>query len=962
MIGNSRIDKRNVFYMIKRLSIFVCLIVLSVLAYAVPATPHPITITLADGSTQEFYLHGDENGSYHTRLDGTPVRIEDGVVIKDMSLPKYYQQQQRKQEVARTAPSELPLVGSPRALVILMEYQDLSFVVNNPREAFSNMMNQSGYNANGGTGSVRDYYIASSDNVFAPIFDVVGPYKADNNMAYYGRNNDANVHDLVREACRKAYEAGVDFSLYDNDKDGEVDNIFLYYAGHNEAEGAHENTIWPHRHGLYTPMNLDGLRVQSYMCTSELRGSGGKSMAGIGTFCHEFGHVLGLPDLYDTQNSRRYTVGFWDLMCSGSYNNNGNTPPVLSAFERFMLGWLVPEQLQGARSYRLAPLETSNKAYLIAATEHNLGMMNPSPNEYFLVENRQPVGWDAVQGTLPGKGLLISHITFSAAKWNMNTFNNGQILCYDIVEAYNRNPSSSMASDTYPGSFGVVTMTPILNSGDTLHDARLLAINQLPDMSVSFHFGPTDDSGFSFQPASLPLMVTTFDRQAVEYQEESLTIVGKGIADSVVEISTSDRLFEFSPDNGETWYRDTLVFVDTVQADSSYNRTLLVRHSPVRRNCKEVSAVLDIVTRNWDNLQMNQLVLRGTSPRPIYLQTPSEVELVNVTPTSFEVQWKEEEDAEFYYVTLYTKEDKVSEVVQDFENIKTVSAWHAIGWDANFLSFSTVDRYDGQRALYFNQSGQYIQTEAYKEAVSTISFWISNNYNDETSGVLTLLAKNITERWDTVATIQVKRNTKNVILDYAFPTDSVYVQFKLAYEHNGTKGGVLLDTWTATMDKQIHYLYKTDEYVLYAPKKSLTFTDLKWGETYYFQLQALEEKGCEPYLTPLTAPLAVTTMVDTTAATADTHIYGATKDKQLTVVQYSHDQLVAYLPYVGQSGDNLYLYSMVGNLVATIPVSAGGVQLNIPVQGLNKGEMYLLKYVPANETMKRKHYWGKFVW
>ncbi len=948
--------------MIKRFCVFGYFIVLSLLANAVPATPYPITIPLADGSVEEFYLHGDENGSYYTRLDGTPVRIEEGVVIKDMSLPKYYQQQQRQQEVARTAPSELPLVGSPRALVILMEYQDLSFVVDNPREAFSNMMNQPGYNANGGTGSVKDYYMASSNNVFAPIFDVVGPYKAANNMAYYGKNNDANVHDLVREACRKAYEAGVDFSLYDNDKDGMVDNIFLYYAGHNEAEGAHESTIWPHRHGLYTPLSLDGLLVQSYMCTSELRGSRGNAMAGIGTFCHEFGHVLGLPDLYDTNNSQRYTVGFWDLMCSGSYNNEGKTPPVLSAFERFMLGWLVPEQLQEARSCRLAPLEISNKAYLIAATEHNMGTMTPSPNEYFLVENRQPIGWDTVPGALPGKGLLISHITFSAAKWNMNTFNNGQILCYDIVEAYNRNPSSSMASDTYPGSLGVVTMNPILNSGDTLHDASLLAITQLPDMSVSFHFGSTDGSGFSFQPTSLPLLVTTFDRQVVEYQEQTLTIVGQGIVDSIVEISTNDRLFEFSPDNGATWYKDTLIFVDRVQADSTYNRTLLVRHSPVRRNCKEVSGVLNVTTQNWDNLQMNQLVLRGTSPRPIYLQTPSQVELLNVTPTSFEVQWKEEEDAEFYYVTLYTKEDKKSQIVQDFEHIETMTAWQNIGWDANFLSFSTVDRYDGQRALYFDQSGQYIQTEIYKEAVSQLSFWISNNYNNETSGVITLQAKNMAERWDTVATINVKRNTKNIILDYAFPTDSAYVQFKLLYDYSGTKGGVLLDAWTATMDKQIHYLYKNDDYVLYAPKNSLIFSDLRWGKTYYFQLQALEEKGCEPYLTPLTTPLEVKTMVDTIGGGDDIRVYGATKENQLTVVKYADSRLIAYFPSVAKTGDKVCLYSLAGNMITSVSIPAGAMQVQLPGHILSSGNMYILKYVPANTIMKRKHHWAKFIW
>ena len=132
---------------------------------------------------------------------------------------------------------------------------------------------------------------------------------------------------MVTEAVQLAYNNGVDFRPYDNNNDGYIDNISIVVAGYNEAEGGEERTIWPHYSVISNSSPYNNKYLSGYLMISEYRSSGGKIQAGIGTYCHEFGHALGLPDLYDTEISKNYTVGYWDVMCSGCYNNDGSTPP-----------------------------------------------------------------------------------------------------------------------------------------------------------------------------------------------------------------------------------------------------------------------------------------------------------------------------------------------------------------------------------------------------------------------------------------------------------------------------------------------------------------------------------------------------------------------------------------------------------------------------------------------------------
>jgi M6 family metalloprotease-like protein len=455
-------------------------------AYGVKAYPFPVTVTQPDGTTITVQLQGDEFHHYKTSEDGILLKenakgfltyatvnaagqvVESQYVAHNASKRSILEMQFLKTvnqatilQKTMSAPSRVkmlsaqsipqksfPLAGSPKSLVILANFTDTTFVVPTPQTAFTNLLNQVGYSTNGGTGSARDYFMASSYGKFTPNFDVYIPVTLPHNMAYYGANNasgnDSNAVQMIVDACAAASAAGLDFAQYDTDNDGVVDNVFVYYAGYNEAEHGPANSIWPHRWGVYpqvmygsggnytgtlASITFSGKRILDYACTSELRGNTGTNMCGIGTFCHEFGHVLGLPDYYDTSGAGKATLSSWSIMDYGNYSNTGRTPPTYSAYDRFFLGWLTPEQESTTTSLSLNPIyqgttppaNTTNQAFLLSATTHNLVGNNPSPNEFFILEYRQKTGWDSY---LPAEGMCVWHIDYNQSVWDSNTPNN----------------------------------------------------------------------------------------------------------------------------------------------------------------------------------------------------------------------------------------------------------------------------------------------------------------------------------------------------------------------------------------------------------------------------------------------------------------------------------------------------------------------------------------------------------
>ena len=444
-------------------------------AWAVPAKPGPTVITEADGTERTVHLHGDEFFHYMTLEDGNWVEMQNGRLAKVPALSQDEVVAKREQKRALMAPVHaaaitsipLPLNKAPRGLIILAQFSDLQFRAVNTREAFQDMFDSEEYSFNGATGSAKKYFEDQSFGQYSPEFEVVGPITLSNTQAYYGGNdrfgNDSRPNELIIEACQAAdTEWNVDFTQYDNDNDGVIDFVYVIYAGRGEADGGASSTIWPHTSYIYDrffqTVYLDGKLLNTYACSNELQSPTGFGVTrcGIGTFCHEFSHVMGLMDNYSTTGGTTKQTGNWDLMCSGSYNNNGNTPAAYTAYERFFMGWGTPVILNEAVTIdSMQPIVTSGEMYLISETgKHNLTGNDPDPTTFYMLENRYQTSWDSY---VPGNGLIVTKIQYNYQKWINNSVNtNSSSLGYDIIEADGKTPGlyeeggTGKAGDAFP--------------------------------------------------------------------------------------------------------------------------------------------------------------------------------------------------------------------------------------------------------------------------------------------------------------------------------------------------------------------------------------------------------------------------------------------------------------------------------------------------------------------------------
>ena len=930
----------------KRINLIIVLLGVACLAHAVIATPEPVEKRLPDGSIEKVYIRGDENYHYLTRLDGTLIAgtevgtADDNVVAMAHRAPA-------RVELSSSVPSK----GTVRIPVVLVNFTDLSFTLPDAREQFSALYNGNGGSNPNATGSVHDYYMASSDSALNLVFDVYGPYDLSQNMAYYGANssNNHNVRagSLILEAAMLAEQAGVDFTPYDNDNDGYVDNLSVVVAGYNEAEGGHENTIWPHYSRVTSSTAVSGKYIGGYLVISEYRGSRGSTQAGIGTYCHEFGHALGLPDLYDTQNGSNYTVGTWDVMCSGSYNNNGSTPPTFTAFERFMMGWLTPTQLQHANNYVLDPIETSNTAFLVADATHNLSRYNPVPAEYFLIENRQAVGWDANTGALVGTGLMISHITFSSGKWDYNTFNNSTPLGFAIVSAGIASSSYSSPADLFPGSRNITTWLPTLNSGTKLTEQMVMNITQLADNAISFHYGTNADKGFIFSPQMLNDIVTTYDRQPIEYYEEDVALSIRDVQSDSITIRSSSDYFEFSIDGGATWSSKTQEL--KVHKDSVYVLNLKVRFRPSGQNCTKRVGYL--IVESQDGEYFNQMQMEGSSPRPIYITTPVVTDVQNVTETSFTAYWEEQEDAELYYVTLYSISPISSTEEEAFETFTSIDNVKAAGWESNFARLTNAVS-EKKFAVLFRQTGDYLTSKTYVDAPMKVRFWLSNTYvpiadESEAGGQLLFEATADGQSWDTIENISVDMNVLGQIKEYDI-RGMEYTQFRFSYTHIKGSGGPVIDGFTTTMEHTIHYVCSGTERAVSAATQCATFNDLEEGTTYYFSVQSYEDKGCEEHFSELSPARIIRTKG------------GENKDVEMVVRRLGDGSYIAILPEPMAENGTMYVYDYAGHIVDAVEVSSGSSNIAVPTTRLSTGNHYVLKITTGK--LRRKAAKGKMLY
>lgn len=436
-----------------------------VFAQANPAYPGKITITLDDGRHVTLTHRGDEHYSFFTDDDGNTYQRNGMGGFMPISRQevndkwKALSARARTRRAARTrglGESSGAIVGHKKGIVILMEFPDKSFVTKDVNAVFTDFFNKEGYSGYGMSGSVRDYFKAQSYGALDIEFDVVGPYVTANDMAYYGahagESKDSNPAMMAKEACLAA-DSKVNFSDYDWDGDGEVDQVFVIYAGVGESQDTtgdnrYADTIWPHEWAMQWTVGalmLDGVRVDTYACGCELRGVTGTTIDGIGTACHEFSHCLGLPDFYDTSDSDSFGTGYWDIMAAGCYNDDSCTPAGYTSYERWFAGWLEPEELKEMTTITdMKPLVDAPEAYIL----YN----EADRNEYYLLENRQLKGFDA---GLDGHGLLVLHVDYDASSWAYNEVNTDpthQRMTIIPADGVCGTIPNNLAGDPFPGS------------------------------------------------------------------------------------------------------------------------------------------------------------------------------------------------------------------------------------------------------------------------------------------------------------------------------------------------------------------------------------------------------------------------------------------------------------------------------------------------------------------------------
>lgn len=509
----------------KLTSLLGCIIAGSAMALAVPAMPGLKKLVQPDGSVVEATIKGDEYFHYYETPAGELLLRDDFGTLRpavlsvagnlvaqgeitgnatpepqrkailDAVARKFNEAAQRQNRVApNPIQPKFPTTGTVTGLILLVEYQDVKLTPQATKEHYEQKCNQPGYSSEATHGSVLDYFTAQSNGKFTPHFDVFGPLTLPQNRAYYGMGDNGLVNQF-RDACLVADEMGLDFSKYDLNEDGFVDFLFIIFAGHGEAQGGPYESVWPAMMDLsnYVFDYFDGLNLGVAACSCELKGASGTNMDGVGTICHEFSHILGLADIYDTSNQGGHGMCHYDIMDIGTYNDNLVTPSGYTAMDKYTLGWLDPVILEEPRKdIALRPFsETHDAAFIV----------NPAnPDEYFTLENRQQTGWDK---GIPGHGLVVSYCHYDKQHWNRNTVN-AIAAKYEhvrIVAADNiwMNSMTDEAGDPFPGTMGNTSLSATTkpgaywqSSGSAVPvDWEIANIRESSDGTITFDFNTT---------------------------------------------------------------------------------------------------------------------------------------------------------------------------------------------------------------------------------------------------------------------------------------------------------------------------------------------------------------------------------------------------------------------------------------------------------------------------------------
>ncbi len=528
---------------LKRLSCaFICSL-LGMMLWAVPAERRYRTVWMHDGTTQEACLFGDEYFSWMETREGRIIEPSgDGktFIFAESTVQEVRQaaMKARQKAVLRIGSQEtapLSSKGSAHIPVILVQFQDSVFTIGNTRDEIrhyydlycNGTRDGNRYTKHGSYGSIRDYFLDQSDGVFQPEFTIIGPVTLPQNEKYYVNRNNTMVKQAVTLATSDYEGTWKDF---DSRNKNQVDMVFLIFAGCGaNTTGDQTNHIWPSEQP-FGRVSLDNGQTVNFVCSgccpenrlySSKKGEYTRA-DGIGVMCHEMSHALGLPDFYDT-NYQSFGMDLWSLMDYGCYGRSGYYPCSYTAYERDFMGWRDMEELTINGTYTLTPIADNGIGYKIVNDEN--------PNEFYVLENRQRVGWD--QGIFYNDaakpGLQITHVDYNANRWNnnyVNTDKNHQrmtiiaannryvgtyddnVTMADLVETWNGN----LYPYTYKDAAGVThcndSLTAYSVPAATVYTASgfmnkdIHAIRQNDDQTVSFYFGNDYVSSISETPAA----------------------------------------------------------------------------------------------------------------------------------------------------------------------------------------------------------------------------------------------------------------------------------------------------------------------------------------------------------------------------------------------------------------------------------------------------------------------------
>ena len=535
----------------KRTALSIISMIICINIWAVKANPCPVDVRQADGTTLTVVLHGDEDFHYYTTTDGillvqqrggyyvastgidgsltattllahnaaqrsaaeqTAARAQDIALFMQKAESEAHANRLQREPI-ETSGNLFPHTGSPRIVVILAEFADTTFTIENTKRSFEDYFNSQeplvdyGRGENRNASSVGKYFSDVSFGAFTPQFDVYGPVSLPDSLKVYGGTvsggDGENMTKLFRDACT-LMDDSLDFSQYDANNDGEVDLIIIIYAGYSESmSGNSAECIWP-KSGTISGGKFDGKSVSRYAVSAELNGFPGcwssapwERINGIGTLCHEFCHTMGMPDFYPTGKQGQSVKGnnqameYWSLMDSGNYLINGYQPVAMTAWEREAFEWIEIPTLIDDQDLELKSIDDEGSAYRILNDNDNSG------REYFIIENIQNIGHNLAQ---KGHGMLVYHIDYDPNLFSMsynkvnNTkghprmtvvpadnllfaqYNVGKTI--DGVYINNKYFYDELAGDPFPGSSHVTALNDTTNhvnfkvfNGDTLNKA-----------------------------------------------------------------------------------------------------------------------------------------------------------------------------------------------------------------------------------------------------------------------------------------------------------------------------------------------------------------------------------------------------------------------------------------------------------------------------------------------------------